>query len=142
VRGCTADLGLACVALPSLLLYFLCDHNFVRARGSNLWRFLTNGKNTQDKRPWYSSRSLAHLKGVECNSRPLGRHNVEVGKCYLAEPRDKNHVSRVLLFCDCFVRMSLLHIHLVTLHFNNQVCGYLVFDFTGSPIYPPVGALR
>jgi hypothetical protein len=27
----------------------------------------------------------------------LGRHNVEVGKCYLAESRDKNHVSRVLL---------------------------------------------
>jgi hypothetical protein len=27
----------------------------------------------------------------------LGRHNVEVGKCYLAEPRDKNSVSLVLL---------------------------------------------
>jgi hypothetical protein len=40
---------------------------------------------------------LDRLKGVECNPRPLGRHNVEVGKCYLAEPRDKNHVSRVLL---------------------------------------------
>jgi hypothetical protein len=26
-----------------------------------------------------------------------GRHNVEVGKCYLAEPWDKNRVSRVLL---------------------------------------------
>jgi hypothetical protein len=37
------------------------------------------------------------LKGVECNPRPLGCHNVEVGKCYLAEPRDKNRVSRVLL---------------------------------------------
>jgi hypothetical protein len=35
------------------------------------------------------------LKGVECNPRPLGRHNVEVGKCYLAEPRDKNRVSCV-----------------------------------------------
>jgi hypothetical protein len=33
---CAADLGLACVALPSLLLCFLCDHNFVRVRGSNL----------------------------------------------------------------------------------------------------------
>jgi hypothetical protein len=32
---------------------------------------------------------LDHLKGVECNPRPLGHHNVEVGKCYLAEPRDK-----------------------------------------------------
>jgi hypothetical protein len=35
------------------------------------------------------------LKGVECNPRPLGRHNMEVGKCYLAEPRDKNRVSCV-----------------------------------------------
>jgi hypothetical protein len=25
----------------------------------------------------------------------LGRHNVEVGKCYLAKPRDKNRVSCV-----------------------------------------------
>jgi hypothetical protein len=42
---------------------------------------------------------LDHLKGVECNPRPLGRHNVEVGKYYLAEPQDKNNVSLVLLFC-------------------------------------------
>jgi hypothetical protein len=41
---------------------------------------------------------LDHLKGVECNPRPLGRHNVEVGKCYLAEPRDKNRVSLVIAF--------------------------------------------
>jgi hypothetical protein len=33
--------------------------------------------------------SSDHLKGVECNPPPLGRHNVEVGKCYLAEPWDK-----------------------------------------------------
>jgi hypothetical protein len=26
---------------------------------------------------WYSSGSLDHLKGVECNPHPLGRHNVE-----------------------------------------------------------------
>jgi hypothetical protein len=30
---------------------------------------------------WYSSGSLDHLKGVDYNPRPLGRHNVEVGKC-------------------------------------------------------------
>jgi hypothetical protein len=30
---------------------------------------------------WYSSGSLDCLKGVECNPRPLGRHNMEVGKC-------------------------------------------------------------
>jgi hypothetical protein len=29
------------------------------------------------KTPWYSSGSLDHLKGVECNPRPLGRHNME-----------------------------------------------------------------
>jgi hypothetical protein len=29
------------------------------------------------KTPRYSSGSLDHLKGVECNPRPLGRHNVE-----------------------------------------------------------------
>jgi hypothetical protein len=27
--------------------------------------------------PWYSSGSLDHLRGVDCNPRPLGRHNVE-----------------------------------------------------------------
>jgi hypothetical protein len=70
---------------------------------------------SKDKRPWYSSRSLDHLKWVECNPRPLGRHNVEVVKCYLAEPRDKNRVSLVLLFCDCFVHKNSLHSYLVTL---------------------------
>jgi hypothetical protein len=83
-----------------------CDQNFVRARCSNLWKFLTNGKRSQKEKQWYSSRSLDHLKGVECNPSPLGHHNVEVGKCYLAKPRDKNHVSLVLLFCDCFICKS------------------------------------
>jgi hypothetical protein len=50
---------------------------------------------SKDKRLWYSSRSLDHLKGVECNPRPLGHHNMEVGNCYLAEPQDKYHVSLV-----------------------------------------------
>jgi hypothetical protein len=31
----------------------------------------------QSKTPWYSSVSLDHLRGVDCNPRPLGRHNVE-----------------------------------------------------------------
>jgi hypothetical protein len=68
VRGCATYLSLVCVARPNLTL---------------------------KEKPWYSSRSSDHLKGVECNPRPLGRHNVEVGKCYLAEPRDKNRVSCV-----------------------------------------------
>jgi hypothetical protein len=95
---------------PMLTLVFSCDENFVRARGSNLWRFLANGKISKRKRPLYSSWSSDHLKGVECNPRPFGCHNVEVGKCYLAEPRDKNRVSLVLLFCVIVcVRKSSLH---------------------------------
>jgi hypothetical protein len=78
------------------------------------------------------------LKGVECNPRPLGRHNVEVGKCYLAEPRDKNRVSLVLLslwlFCSQELASKILS---RTNSFITKFCGYLVFDFTGSPIHPP-----
>jgi hypothetical protein len=29
------------------------------------------------KTPWYSSGSLDRLRGVDCNPRSLGRHNVE-----------------------------------------------------------------
>jgi hypothetical protein len=73
-------------------------------------------KTLKEKRLWYSSRSSDHLKGVECNPRPLGRHNVEVAKCYLAKPRGKNRVSLVLHFCNCFVRKSSLHNNLVKSH--------------------------
>jgi hypothetical protein len=31
----------------------------------------------QSKTPLYSSGSLDRLRGVDCNPRPLGRHNVE-----------------------------------------------------------------
>jgi hypothetical protein len=51
---------------------------------------------------------LDHLKVVECNPRPLGHHNMEVGKCYLAEPWDKNHVSLVIAFLYyCFVHKKI-----------------------------------
>jgi hypothetical protein len=44
---------------------------------------------------------LDHLKGVECNPRPLGRHNVEVGKCYTWPNHEINHcVSCVVFLCD------------------------------------------
>jgi hypothetical protein len=45
VRGCAADLSLACVALPTLLCAFFVI-SIIRARDSKLWRFLANGKNT------------------------------------------------------------------------------------------------
>jgi hypothetical protein len=52
VRGCAAYLSLVCVALPTLLLCVLCEIviNIVRARGSNLWRFLANRKKTIRKK--------------------------------------------------------------------------------------------
>jgi hypothetical protein len=37
----------------------------------------------------------------------LGRHNVEVGKCYLAEPRDKIACLLCCFLCDCFVHKNL-----------------------------------
>jgi hypothetical protein len=41
---------------------------------------------------------LDHLKGVECNPRPLGRHNVEVGKCYTWPNHGITRVSLVIAF--------------------------------------------
>jgi hypothetical protein len=85
--GCIFESCVRFSSQPYSCAFFVI--NLVRARGSNLWRFLANGKRYKEEKSWYSSRSLDHLKGVECNPRPLGHHNVEVGKCYLAEPRDK-----------------------------------------------------
>ena len=107
VCGCATDLSLACVALPSLLLCFLCDLYFKGERLQHVEIPHKWEEYSKDKRPWFSSRSMDHLKVVECKPCPLGRHNVEVGKCYLAEPRDKNRVSLVLLFCDCFLSQEL-----------------------------------
>jgi hypothetical protein len=45
VRGYAVDLRLVCVALPTLLRAFFVI-SIVRARDSNLWRFLANGNNT------------------------------------------------------------------------------------------------
>jgi hypothetical protein len=67
---------------------------------------------------------------------------MEVGKCYLAEPRDKNRVSLVLdslwLLCSQELAPKLLsHANAII----SKFCGYLEFDFIGSPIHPPLGAL-
>jgi hypothetical protein len=49
VRVCVADSSLVCVAFPPLLLCFFVIY-IVRARGSNLWRFLANGRRTLNKK--------------------------------------------------------------------------------------------
>jgi hypothetical protein len=46
--------GFVCVApQPYSCAFFVI--NLVRARGSNLWRFLANGKRYKEEKPWYSS---------------------------------------------------------------------------------------
>jgi hypothetical protein len=46
VRGCAVDLSLVCCSsLPYLCASFVII--IVRARGSKLWRFLTNGRKTK-----------------------------------------------------------------------------------------------
>jgi hypothetical protein len=68
---------------------------------------------------------------------------VEVGKCYLAEPRDKNRVSLVLLSLGLLCSQELASKLLSrTNTLITKFCGYLVFDFIGSPIHPPLGALN
>jgi hypothetical protein len=43
-------LALACVSIPSLTLVVSIVINIVRVRGSNLWRFLTNGASAISKK--------------------------------------------------------------------------------------------
>jgi hypothetical protein len=47
VRVCAADSSLACVALPSLLLCFLCDQYCKGERLQLVDIFLANGKDTK-----------------------------------------------------------------------------------------------
>jgi hypothetical protein len=102
-------LNLMCVIFPPLLLCFLWS-KLCKGERLQLVEIPRKREKISKERPWYSSSSLDHLKEVECNPHPLGRHNVEVGKCYLAEPWDKNRVSLVLLLSViACVRKSSLH---------------------------------
>jgi hypothetical protein len=94
---CAYCYGFVCVASHPYSCAFTLIF-VVRARDSNLWRFLANGKRDKQRRiSWYSSWPLDHLKGVECNPRPLGRHNMEVGK-FCTWP---NHGIKLCVSCDC-----------------------------------------
>jgi hypothetical protein len=63
---------------------------------------------------------------------------VEVGKCYLAEPRDKNRVSCVA-FSAIVVFTRTRSSYLVVLTLITRFYGYYCLVFTGSPIHPPLG---
>jgi hypothetical protein len=62
---------------------------------------------------------------------------VEVGKCYLAEPRDKNRVSCVDLSVIVLFTRTRSQLLSRTNTPITKFCGYLVLSFTGSPIHPP-----
>jgi hypothetical protein len=77
VRVVTVFLCLVCVAHPSLTPCFFV--NFKR-KGERLQVVeipRKRDKEKQSKTLWYSSGSLDRLREVDCNPRPLGRHNVE-----------------------------------------------------------------
>jgi hypothetical protein len=77
-RVCVRIVVDLCVLLiPSLLP---CSFVIIFCKGERLQvmeiprkRDIVKGKEI----PWYSSGSLDHLRGVDCNPRPLGRHNME-----------------------------------------------------------------
>ena len=78
VHVCALALSLVCVLLfPPL---HMCFFVIINCKGERLQVVEIPRKRDivkERKTPWYSSGSLDHLKGVECNPRPLGRHNVE-----------------------------------------------------------------
>jgi hypothetical protein len=69
---------------------------------------------------------------------------MEVGKCYLAKPRDKITCLLCCFLCDCFRSQEPASKLLSRTNTSiTKFCGYLVFDFTRSPIHPPpLGALN
>jgi hypothetical protein len=78
---------------------------------------------------------------VVFNPRPLGRHNVKVGKCYLAEPRDK--IACLLCAFSLIILFARTRLKLLSRsNLHNKVLWLLVLNFTGSPIHPPIGALN
>jgi hypothetical protein len=75
-RVSAATLAFVCVAIPSLLL---CSFEIFCVKCERLQsaEIPHKGINLRQTEPWYSSGSLNHLKGVECNPRPLGCHNMD-----------------------------------------------------------------
>jgi hypothetical protein len=77
VRVVALILSLVCVVSPFLTPYFFVN---LKCKGERLQVVEIPRKRDierQSKTPWYSSGSLDRLRGVDCNPRPLRRHNVE-----------------------------------------------------------------
>jgi hypothetical protein len=73
----TVFLCLVCVAHPSLTPCFFVNFKCKGERLQVVEIPRERDIEKQSKTPWYSSGSLDRLRGVDCNPRPLGRHNVE-----------------------------------------------------------------
>jgi hypothetical protein len=73
---------------PNLTLRFLCDL-YCKGERLQVVEILSKRENTLKEKTVVFKLIIGSLERVECNPRPLGRHNMEVGKCYLAEPQDK-----------------------------------------------------
>jgi hypothetical protein len=77
VRVVALILCLVCVAHSSLTLCFFVN---IKCKGERLQVVEIPRKRDivkESKTSWYSSGSLDRLRGVDCNPRPLGRHNVD-----------------------------------------------------------------
>jgi hypothetical protein len=70
-------LCLVCVAYPSLTPCLFVNFKCKGERLQVVEIPRERDKEKQSKTPWYSSGSLDRLRGVDCNPRPLGHHNVE-----------------------------------------------------------------
>jgi hypothetical protein len=125
-----------CSPLPYFRTSFVII--IVRARGSKLWRFLANGRKIKKGKIVVFKLIIGSVERGLCNPRPLGRHNVEVGKYYLAEPRDKNHVFLVCFTFDYLCSQETRFKLLSRSNLHNKVLWLLVLNFTGSPIHPPL----
>jgi hypothetical protein len=76
-----------------------------------------NGRRTLNKKTVVFKLIIGSLERVECNLHPLGRHNVEVGKCYTwLNHGIKHRFSCATFLYDCFVRKNLLHSNLINSH--------------------------
>jgi hypothetical protein len=111
-----------CSPLPYFRASFVII--IVRARGSKLWRFLANGRKSKKGK-------IVVFKLI------IGRHNVEVGKCYLAEPRDKNRVSPVCFLFDCLCSQELVSSYLAILTYITSFVAISV-DFYRITYSPPL----
>jgi hypothetical protein len=70
-------LCLVCVTHPSLTPCFFVNFKCKGERLQVVEIPRERDIEKQRKTLWYSSGSLDRLRGVDCNPRPLGRHNME-----------------------------------------------------------------